>query len=89
MTAVRPGDRATLVILAMEAELTALGLLRDDEAPPPLATRGRKATRPHGTYAGFQRHRYAGEQPCEHCAEAGHEHRRAYQRARRAAKRAS
>jgi hypothetical protein len=90
VTAVRPGDRATLTVLAMEAELTALGLLRDDEAPPPLlATRGRKATQPHGTYAGFQRHRYAGEQPCEHCADAEHEYRRAYQRARRAARKAA
>lgn len=88
MTAVRPGDRATAVILAMQAEMTALGLLRDDEAPPPpQAARGRKATRPHGTYAGYQRHKYAREEPCDHCAQAGHEHRRAYQAARRAARR--
>jgi hypothetical protein len=92
VTAVRPGDQATAVILAMQAELTALGLLRDDEAPPPpqlLAKRGRKATQPHGTYAGYQRHRYAREKPCAHCAQAGAEHRRAYQAARRAARRAA
>ena len=90
MTAVRPGDRATAVILAMQDELTALGLLRDDEAPPPpLAKRGRKATQPHGTYAGYQRHRYAREPACAHCAQAGAEHRRAYQAAYRAARRAA
>lgn len=91
MTAVRPGDRATTVILAMQAELTALGLLRDDEAPPPplLAKRGRKATQPHGTYAGYQRHRYARETPCAHCKEAGNERSRARQGARRAARRAA
>lgn len=91
MTAVRPGDRATLTVLAMEAELTALGLLPPgDAAPPPSPRRlGRPATQPHGTYAGYQRHRYAREKPCAHCDEAGNEHRRAYQRARRAARRAS
>jgi hypothetical protein len=86
MTAVRPGDRATVTVLAMQAELTALGLLRNDAPPPSPSPRlGRPATQPHGTYAGFQRHRYAHEDPCAHCAEAGH----AYQRARRAARRAA
>lgn len=90
MTAVRPGDQATAIILAMQDEMTALGLLRnDEEPPPPLAKRGRKATQPHGTYAGYQRHRYAREEPCAHCAEAGNEHSRAYQAARRAARKAA
>ncbi len=85
MTTVRPGDRASAVILAFEAEMTALGLLRDDEAPPPpLARPGRKATQPHGTYAGYQRHRRAGEDACAHCAEASREWRRAQAAARRA-----
>lgn len=90
VTAARPGDQATAIILAMQDEMTALGLLQNDEEPPPLlAKRGRKATQPHGTYAGYQRHRYAREAPCAHCAEAGHAHRRAYQAARRAARRAA
>ena len=43
MTAARPGDRATLVILAMEAELTALGLLPPGDQPRQRP--GRRVTR--------------------------------------------
>ena len=43
MTALRPGDQATATILAMQDELTALGLLPPGDAP--RARLGRKVTR--------------------------------------------
>lgn len=72
MSAVRPGDRATLTILAFEAELTALGLLRDasgNGGERRLTDRAFKL-RPCGTAAAAARHRDHGEPLCIPCQEA-------------------
>lgn len=72
---VRPGDRASATILAFEAELTAAGLLPPGDVTAPR--RGRPPVQPHGTRAGYQRHRRAGEQPCDRCLIAARDESRA------------
>jgi len=64
MSAIRPGDQATLTILAFQDELTALGLL-----PRADGTYGREL-QPCGSEAAARRHRRNGEPVCEDCARA-------------------
>jgi hypothetical protein len=75
MTAARPGDQATLVILAMQAELTALGLLPPGDGMPAIpravsSRRGRKVSQPCGTEAAATRHRRRHEPVCGPCRDA-------------------
>lgn len=63
-TAVRPGDQATRTILAMQDEMTALGLL-----PRADGTTGREA-QGCGTEAAARRHRRNGEPACSACLRA-------------------
>lgn len=69
------GD-ATQAQLAREYGMTQTGighLVRGEtwtEVPRPLTTRGKGAgpeLRPHGTHAAYERHRRAGEPPCDEC----------------------
>jgi len=67
---VRPGDQATLTILAFEAELTALGLLPAGPGGSvrPIDRPWNVSLQPTcGTPAGRNRHRRAGQEPCPAC----------------------
>jgi hypothetical protein len=74
---VRPGDEKAAIVLAMQEELTALGLLPQPEGAPErkvvkLASAGHVGTwgKPCGTEAAYRRHLRHGEQPCEACTKA-------------------
>lgn len=78
MSAVRPGDRATLTILAFQDELTALGLLPAKPGAPvrsisdPSDGYGRNAC---GTVAAYYRHLREGTPTCGPCKQANSAYR--------------
>lgn len=53
------------------------------QPPAPMAPTGRQ-TQPHGTHAGFNRHRAAGDAPCPACWAGERTYQRARARTRRA-----
>lgn len=69
----RPGDEKTVIILAMQAEMDALGLLPDSGSapktlpPPRIRATGRAPEQPCGTDAGARRHRRRNEPLCKPC----------------------
>ena len=90
----RPGDRAALVILAMQDELTALGLLPPGDGTGPRPRLGRRVIRIGtatagpgsfcGTDYGYHQHLKAATTVCPGCRQAHTEAGQQYRAARRA-----
>ena len=90
-----PAEAATITVLrAADGPADATRLLEtlglaghgDNDPPPPDPPTDTRPATPerHGDYAGYQRHRKAGEDPCQPCQDASNAYGQNY-RARRAA----